>query len=170
MHSILPVMRENAKRIRDEVVEYSQGTLSREEFWNRLMRYEVEWPREIATRMKAAQTEALRVNRPQQTCGTRPCWKIAGGTSYKYADKLLAADGMLTLQVKSGAAGTGKFTAKGKNNLAKGQTALPTGVAAQLTGNRHATVQLMSSNAGCLTGTVDDVHDATPTLFKGTTP
>ena len=60
MHSILPVMRENAKRIRDEVVEYSQGTLSREEFWNRLMRYEVEWPREIATRMKAAQTEALK--------------------------------------------------------------------------------------------------------------
>jgi len=60
MHSILPVMRENAKRIRDEVVEYSQGTLSREEFWNRLMRYEVEWPREIATRMKAAQAEALK--------------------------------------------------------------------------------------------------------------
>jgi len=60
MHSILPVMRENAKRIRDEVVEYSQGTLSREEFWNRLMRYEVEWPREIATRMKSAQTEALK--------------------------------------------------------------------------------------------------------------
>ena len=60
MHSILPVMRENAKRIRDEVVEYSQGTLSREEFWNRLMRYEVEWPREIPTRMKAAQTEALK--------------------------------------------------------------------------------------------------------------
>src|SRR5436190_3781432 len=60
MHSILPVMRENAKRIRDDVVEYLQGTLSWEEFWNRLMRYDVEWPREIATRMKAAQTEALK--------------------------------------------------------------------------------------------------------------
>jgi hypothetical protein len=113
----------------------------------------------------------LRVDRPQQQCGTRPCWKIAGGTSYKYADKLLASYGMQTLQMKSGAAGTGKFAAKAKRNLAKSLGALlPTGVAPQLTGNRHATVQLMSSNAGCLTGTVDNVRDATPTLFKGTTP
>ena len=118
-----------------------------------------------------ARVATLRVNRPQQQCGTRPCWKIAGGVSYKYADKLLASDGMLSLQMKSGEAGKGKFTAKGKNNLAKGQTALPIGVAAQLTGDRHATVQLRSSNApGCLTGTVDNVRDATPALFKGTTP
>jgi hypothetical protein len=112
----------------------------------------------------------LRVNRAQQTCGTRPCWKIAGSASYKYSDKLLASDGVLTLQMKSGAAGTGKFGAKGKNNISKGQMSLPTGVANQLVGNRHATVQLLSSNAGCLTGTVDDVREATPTSFKGTTP
>jgi hypothetical protein len=112
----------------------------------------------------------LRVNRPQQQCGTRPCWKIAGGTSYKYTDKLLASDGMLTLQMKAGAPSKGKFAAKGKNNLPKGLTNMPTGVAPQLTGSRHATVQLMSSNAGCLTGTVDNVRDATPELFKGTTP
>ena len=60
MHSILPVMRENATRLREEVVEYSHGRLSAEELWNRLLRYEVEWPREIATRMKAAQAEALK--------------------------------------------------------------------------------------------------------------
>jgi hypothetical protein len=117
-----------------------------------------------------ARVAAMRVNRADQQCGTRPCWKVSGGTSYKYADRLLAADGMLTLQLKSGAAGVGLFNAKGKNNLGKGMTALPTGVAAKLTGSRHATVQLMSSNAGCVTGVVTDVHDATPTLFKGTTP
>ena len=113
---------------------------------------------------------ALRVDRAHQQCGTAPCWKVAGGTTYKYADKLLASDGVLQLQLKSGPPATGKFQAKGKNNLAKGQMALPTGVAALLTGDRHATVQLMSSNAGCVTGTVDNVRDATPTLFKGTTP
>ena len=113
---------------------------------------------------------SMRVDRAKQQCGTRPCWKVSGGTAYKYADRLLAADGMLTLQLKSGGAGIGSFSAKGKNNLGKGMTALPTGVAAKLTGNRHATVQLVSSNAGCVSGTVADVHDATPQLFKGTTP
>ena len=117
-----------------------------------------------------ARVATLRVNRAHDQCGTKPCWKIAGGTSYKYADKLLASDGVLQVQLKSGPPSTGKFLAKGKNNLAKGQTALPTGVAPQLTGNRFATVQLMSSDAGCVTGTVSNVHDATPLLFKGTTP
>lgn len=112
----------------------------------------------------------LRVNRPQQQCGTRPCWKIAGGTAYKYNDKLLTADGMLTVQLKAGPAGTGKFQAKAKRNLAKGQTAMPIGVAAQLTGNRHATVQLQSSNGGCLTGTVNTVTEADGSAFKGATP
>jgi hypothetical protein len=112
----------------------------------------------------------LRVNRPQQQCGTRPCWKIAGGTSYKYSDKLLAADGMLVLQTKSGPAGTGRFLAKAKRNLPKGFIAMPTGVAPQLTGDRRATVQLMSSNAGCITGTATNVKEASGTLFKGTTP
>lgn len=113
---------------------------------------------------------AMQVNRAKQQCGTRPCWKISGGNSYKYSDRLLAADGMLALQLKSGAPGVGLFNAKGKNNLGKGMTALPIGVAAKLTGDRHATVQLMSSNAGCVTGTVNSVHDAVPSLFKGATP
>jgi hypothetical protein len=112
----------------------------------------------------------LRVNRPQATCGTRPCWKLAGGTSYKYSDKLLSSDGMLQLQMKSGGAGTGKVVAKGKNNLPKGFTALPTGVAAQLSGNRHATVQLMMSHGNCVTGRIETVKDALGNFFKGTTP
>jgi hypothetical protein len=47
---------------------------------------------------------------------------------------------------------------------------MPIGVAAQLTGNRHATVQLMTSNGGCVTGTATNVREASDHLFKGTTP
>jgi hypothetical protein len=112
----------------------------------------------------------MRVNRPHDQCGTRPCWKAIGGPGYKYTDKLLTSDGMLQLLLKSGPAGSGKFIAKGKNDLAKGQTALPTGIAARLTADRRATVQLTTSNAGCLTGTVDNIRDATGTVFKGTMP
>ncbi len=72
--------------------------------------------------------------------------------------------------LKAGIASNGRMLGKGKNNLARGQTALPTGVAQQLTGDRHATVQLMTSNAGCLTGTVTNVREASGLTFKGTTP
>jgi hypothetical protein len=117
-----------------------------------------------------ARVATLRVNRPQQMCGTRLCWKIAGGTSYKYSDKLLSSDGMLQLQMKSGIAGKGKVVAKGKNNAPKGLTALPTGVAAQMAGNTQARVQLMSSHGACVTGTVINVKDALSNYFKGQTP
>jgi hypothetical protein len=59
---------------------------------------------------------------------------------------------------------------RGQNNLPKGITNMPTGVAAQLTGDREATGQVMTSNAGCLTGTVTNVREASGVLFKGTTP
>ena len=112
----------------------------------------------------------LRVNRPHDQCGPRACWKIASGTAYKYGDKLLASDGVLQLQLKAGMGDKGKVVAKGKRILAKGLTALPIGVAAALAGDSHATVQLLSSNAGCVTGTVTDVSDASSTYFKGSTP
>ena len=112
----------------------------------------------------------LRVNRAGQMCGTKPCWKAIGGPGYKYSDKLLSADGVLTLSLKSGLATKGKVGGKAKNNLPKGLTFMPTGVTAQLTGDREATVQIMSSNAGCLTGTVTNVREASALLFKGTTP
>jgi hypothetical protein len=47
---------------------------------------------------------------------------------------------------------------------------MPVGVAAKLTGDRHATVQLMTSNAGCFTGMVSRVSSASALSFKGTTP
>jgi hypothetical protein len=113
---------------------------------------------------------ALRVNRPGATCGTKPCWKLVGGPGYKYTDRSLVSDGVLQLFTKSGIAGKGKMIAKGKNDLPHAITNLPTGVAAQMVGDRHATVQLMSSNAGCLTGFVQTVKEADTLVFKGTTP
>jgi hypothetical protein len=113
---------------------------------------------------------ALRVNRPQAMCGTKPCWKVVGGPGFKYTDKLLASDGVLQLFTKSGLAGKAKVILKGKNDLPHGLTNLPTGVAAQLIGNSHATVQMMTSNAGCMTGAVTNVREADSLVFKGTTP
>ena len=114
-----------------------------------------------------APVTTLRVNRPHAQCGTSPCWKIANGNSYKYVDRQLTASGVLQLQLKSGAAGVGRFFGKAKNNLAKGHTAMPIGVSAKLTGNRSATVQLMSSNGGCVSGIVSNVSEASPQLFNG---
>jgi hypothetical protein len=113
----------------------------------------------------------LRVNRAQGTCGTKPCWKELGGAGgFKYNDKELTADGVLKILLKAGDAGKGKAQVKGKRNAPKGQTALPIGVAAQLAGDTSATVQLHSSNAGCITGDITNVKDNTSILFKGQTP
>lgn len=116
-----------------------------------------------------ARIASFTVDRPQQTCDTRPCWKLVA-SGYKYVDKLLSADGVLQIQLKAGLSGTGRFLAKGKRNFAKGMTALPIGVAAQLEGDRHATVQLRASNGSCVTGTVTNISDASGTLFKGKAP
>ena len=113
----------------------------------------------------------LRVNRAQDTCGTKPCWKALGGAGgFKYNDKALESDGVLQVLLKAGDASKGKVQVKGKRNAPKGQTALPVGVAAQLAGDASATVQLQSSNAGCITGAITNVKDNSSLLFKGQTP
>jgi len=60
MLSILPLMRKNMTNLHEEVTEYANGTLGVEEFWRRLVRYEVEWPKEVGARMRVAQTQALK--------------------------------------------------------------------------------------------------------------
>jgi hypothetical protein len=77
---------------------------------------------------------------------------------------------VLQLSFKSGLASKGKVGAKAKNNAPKGLLNMPTGVTAQLAGDTDATVQILTSNAGCVTGTVTNIRDATPIFFKGTTP
>jgi uncharacterized delta-60 repeat protein len=49
------------------------------------------------------------------TCGTRPCWKSTS-VGYKYNDPSMAADGVRTIQLKSGEAGRAKTSVKGKGS------------------------------------------------------
>jgi hypothetical protein len=60
MRSIVPLMRANAAKVCDEVIEYENGRLGAEEFFVRLARLEAVWPKEVALRLKAARIEALR--------------------------------------------------------------------------------------------------------------
>ena len=47
------------------------------------------------------------------TCGAHPCWKVVGG-GYKYNDATMAADGVRSIQLKSGEPGRAKANVKGK--------------------------------------------------------
>ena len=112
----------------------------------------------------------LRVVRAQGTCSTRPCWKLTGTTGYKYADKLLASDGVLQVVLKSGLATKGKAVVKAKNDLTHGLTKMPVGIASKLAANDGATAQILSSNGGCVTGTVANVREADGFVFKASAP
>ena len=59
MKATLPLIRQNAERLREEVGEYVLGKLGAEELRQRLLQYEVRLPTEVAARMKAAMTDAL---------------------------------------------------------------------------------------------------------------
>jgi hypothetical protein len=85
---------------------------------------------------------------------------------YRFKDKDVTGDGMLRLLLKGGDAGKSKAIAKGKNNLAKGQLALPLGTAAALAGASSVTVQLFPSDAPCLSTTLSTVVQDTGGRFK----
>jgi hypothetical protein len=110
------------------------------------------------------------VDRPGETCGTKPCWKGVSSKGYAYDDKFLSADGIQKIVGKGGAAGKGSVQASGKNDAAKGFTALPTGIAAALSGNTSATVQIVTSDAACFTGTATSVQKADGLQFKAKAP
>jgi hypothetical protein len=47
------------------------------------------------------------------TCGARPCWKAVGG-GFKYNDPTMAADGVRSILLKSGAVDRAKAKLRGK--------------------------------------------------------
>lgn len=59
-------------------------------------------------------------------------------------------DGITKMSFGGRPAGKGKASAQGKNDVAKGLTHLPTGVAAALTGNTSPTIELVTSNGLCV--------------------
>jgi hypothetical protein len=115
---------------------------------------------------------ALAVDRAGDACGAqaKPCWKDKGGKGWSYKDAAAAASGVRTLSAGSGPAGKGKLQLKAGNNEAKGQTALPTGLAAALQGTASATVQLLASDAQCFEADLATVKKADGVQFKAQAP
>ncbi len=117
-----------------------------------------------------------RVARAGQDCGSKPCWKKVGKPpgdpghkGYNYKDKAATADGMFAIQLKGGDQGKSMFLAKGKNDVDKGLTALPTGLAAALAGSSGATIQLRGSDAAtCVSCPLSTVDKDDGVIFKAT--
>jgi hypothetical protein len=122
-----------------------------------------------------ARIAGLAVERPGQTCGTKPCWKPVGGAppdgdGYRYKDATGAASGVRQLALAGGAAGKTKISGKASNNAKKSQTAMPTGITAALAGATAVTVQVRTSEGDCFTATLPTVKKSTATQLKATLP
>ncbi len=98
----------------------------------------------------------LLIDRAGQNCGEKPCWKATGTKGYGYQDKAASSDGFRKVSFAAGAAGKGKADAQAANNAAKGQTALPSGLVAALSGNFHPTVQLVTTDGFCVGATMTE--------------
>lgn len=106
------------------------------------------------------------IDRAGGECAGRACWRpVSDG--YRYGGKNLSADGVKSILMKGGAVGKSKMKLKGANNLAKGQTSLPTGIAAALAGSSSATLEIHGDDLGpCYGVTFDDVKADTGLLFR----
>lgn len=113
---------------------------------------------------------AFTVDRAGEACGSggKPCWKSAGG-GWKYADPDGAAHGVRKIVARGGPPGRGRVTVKAKNNAAKGQAALPTGIAAALGESETSKVRVHVSDGACFGATLA-TKNATGEAFKAKTP
>jgi cysteine-rich repeat protein len=96
------------------------------------------------------------VDRAGELCSGKPCWAAKGSNGFAYKDKLAASDGITKTSYKSGASAKGQVSAAGANNAAKGQTALPTGIVAALTGTTAPTIQYLTSDGLCIGATMTE--------------
>jgi hypothetical protein len=95
---------------------------------------------------ETALLQGYEVDRAGDPCAGKPCWAAKGTNGLAYKDKLAASDGIAAIKFKGGPSGNGQASAAGANNAGKGQTALPTGVVAALTGNAKPTIQIQTSD------------------------
>jgi cysteine-rich repeat protein len=100
--------------------------------------------------------QGYEVDRSGDICSGKPCWAVKGSNGLAYKDKVAAADGITAVTLKGSVSGKGQASAAGANDAAKGQTALPTGVVAALTGNTAPTVQLQTSDGFCVGATMTE--------------
>jgi hypothetical protein len=114
----------------------------------------------------------LAVDRAGHACGPKDeaCWKALKAKGYAYRDATSSADGVTRLVAKAGPVGKGGVRLKARNVAKKGRASLPTGIAAALAGNDRATVQLVTSDAGCMSVVLDHVKTADGSTFKAKHP
>lgn len=112
----------------------------------------------------------LQVARAGDSCGKKPCWKASSSGALSYKDAAASSDGVTKLSAKGGDAGKGKLSAEARNRAAKGQTALPTGLAAALMPSPLGSVQLVASDGACFSLDAADVKSAAPDLYSIKTP
>ena len=94
-----------------------------------------------------------------QMCGNRPCWRTSGSNGYRLKDKTGSHAGITSVSYKAGAANKSKADMKGKGLL-------PAGVAAALADDIRPTLQLITSDAFCLSGQMNRVIRATAGHYK----
>ncbi len=112
----------------------------------------------------------LGVDRAGAICGDEPCWTPMGGTppdgeGFVYKDKTASADGVRSIQLKGGGAGKSRLAVKASNAAKKGQTALPTGIAAALIDATEVTLQL-NTDASCFETTLSEIQRQESDRFK----
>jgi PKD repeat protein len=118
-----------------------------------------------------AQVAALAVDRAGESCGTQPCWKPLGdvppaGKGFAYKDPAASASGVRSLKLKGGVAGKSSISLSAANRATKGQTALPTGIAAALSDSSSVTLELHTSDGACFSATLFEVVAQEPGIFK----
>ncbi len=118
-----------------------------------------------------AQVAALEVDRAGESCGTKPCWKPLGavlptGSGFGYKDAAGSASGVRSLKLAGGAAGKSSLSVSAANQAKKGQTALPTGIAAALSATTSVRLELHTSDAACFSTTLFDVIRQEPGFFQ----
>lgn len=109
----------------------------------------------------------LVVDRAGDTCGSKgkPCWKATEGDTYVYRDPAAAADGVRRLVATAGDVGRGSISIKAGNKPRAGQASLPTGLANALEANAAATVQVVTSDASCVSVVLERVKRADGEIF-----
>ena len=110
--------------------------------------------------------QRFEVARAGESCAGKPCWKAKGNRGYRYRDRGLASDGIETLGFVAGLPGRGQASAKGRNHLLKGHTALPAGVVARIHGATNATIQFSTDAGFCATATMTEVQKDDGSQYK----
>jgi hypothetical protein len=110
--------------------------------------------------------QPLVVDRAGQMCGAKPCWKATGSQGLAYQNKAASAAGITKMSFGGRPAGKGKASAQGKNDVGKGLTSLPTGLAAALMGNTSPTIELVTSNNFCVGAKMNTVKKDTGQQYK----